>query len=184
MFFRSNILALVGGGTQPRYPENKVMLWDDHQMKCIGELNFKSRVFGVRLRKDRVVVILEQKVFIYVFNNLKLIEAIETCYNPRGLGAINQVGEETVLITPEKNVGEVRITSYDAELKANTKVINAHQNQLAALVLNYEGNILATASEKGTLIRLWNTLTGDMIQELRRGSDKAEINHISIDKES
>lgn len=97
-------------------------------MKCIGELNFKSRVFGVRLRKDRVVVILEQKVFIYVFNNLKLIEAIETCYNPRGLGSINQVGEDTILVTPEKNIGEVRITSYDAELKSNTKVINAHQN--------------------------------------------------------
>lgn len=58
-------------------------------MKCIGELNFKSNVYGVKLRKDRVVVILEQKVFVYVFNNLKLIEAIDTSFNPRGLGAIN-----------------------------------------------------------------------------------------------
>ena len=29
------------------------MLWDDSQMKCIGELNFKSEVKGVKLRKEK-----------------------------------------------------------------------------------------------------------------------------------
>jgi hypothetical protein len=32
---------------------NKVMIWDDSQLKVIGELNFKTPVKGVRLRKDK-----------------------------------------------------------------------------------------------------------------------------------
>ena len=53
MMFRTNILALVGGGDKPKFAENKVFLWDDLSFKCIGELSFKSRVRAVKLTKDK-----------------------------------------------------------------------------------------------------------------------------------
>ena len=53
MLYRTNIIALVGGGESPKFPTNKVMLWDDSQLKCIGELNFKSDVKAVRLTEDK-----------------------------------------------------------------------------------------------------------------------------------
>lgn len=74
MFYRSNILALVGGGSTPAFQTNKVLMWDDNQQKCIGEMSFKAPVKAVRLRKEKIVVVLEHKVYVYKFSDMKLIE--------------------------------------------------------------------------------------------------------------
>jgi hypothetical protein len=52
MLFKSNIIALVGGGSKPAFPPTQFVLWDDHQKKSIGSIDFKSNIKAVRLRKD------------------------------------------------------------------------------------------------------------------------------------
>ncbi len=47
---------------------------------------------------------------------------------------------------PEKKVGSVRIVHFDKASKIVS--VAAHQSQLAALALNNEGTLLATASDK------------------------------------
>ena len=53
MLYRSNIIALVGGGDHPKYLTNKVIIWDDNQKKVISELKFCTEVKGLRMRKDK-----------------------------------------------------------------------------------------------------------------------------------
>ena len=53
MLYRCNILALVGGGKFPKYSQNKVILWDDHQSTVITALRFTSVVKNVKLKKDK-----------------------------------------------------------------------------------------------------------------------------------
>ncbi|CAA3016769.1 autophagy-related 18a-like [Olea europaea subsp. europaea] len=172
MLFRCNILALVGGGDSPQYPLNKVMIWDDHQSRCIGELSFRSEVRGVRLRRDRIVVILEQKIFVYNFADLKLLHQIETIANPKGLCAVSHVAGSFVLVCPGLQKGQVKVEHYASK---RTKFIMAHDSRIACFTLSQDGNLLATASSKGTLVRIFNTHDGTLIQEVRRGADRAEI---------
>jgi WD40 repeat protein len=63
-------------------------------------------------------------------------------------------------------------------------LINAHDGNINAIALNMDGSRLATASEKGTLIRVFNTYTGEKVQEVRRGAEKAYIYSISFSPDS
>ncbi|XP_008376337.2 autophagy-related protein 18d-like isoform X2 [Malus domestica] len=177
MLFRCNILVLVGSGDNSQYPPNKVMIWDDHQSRCIGEFSFRSEVRAVKLRRDRIVVVLEHKIYGYNFMDLKLLHQIETVANPRGLCSLSHHPNTSVLACPGLQRGQVRIEHFGLNL---TKLINAHDSHIACLTLTMDGLLLATASNKGTLIRIFNTMDGTRLQEVRRGVDRAEIYSIAL----
>lgn len=181
MLFRCNILALVGGGSCPKFPVHKVMIWDDHQNRCIGELSFRSEVRAVRLRRDRVVVALDSKVYVYNFADLSLLDHVITSENPKGLCVLCPHPTNNVLACPGAAKGHVRVELYDHR---KTTLIAAHEAALACIALNATGTRLATASEKGTLIRVYDTMTGDLLQEVRRGTDKAEIYSLAFNASS
>ena len=69
-------------------------------------------------------MVLESKTYVYNFQNLKLIEVIETCTNQKGICAVSPSKEVCVLAAPEKKVGTVRIVHFDKGSK--TQLINAH----------------------------------------------------------
>ncbi|KAG7531147.1 WD40 repeat, partial [Arabidopsis suecica] len=181
MLFRCNILALVGGGPDPQYPPCKVMIWDDHQNRCIGELSFRSDVRSVRLRRDRIIVVLEQKIFVYNFADLKLMHQIETIANPKGLCAVSQGAGSLVLVCPGLQKGQVRVEHYASK---RTKFIMAHDSRIACFALTQDAHLLATASSKGTLLRVFNTADGTLLQEVRRGADRADIYSLAFSSDA
>ncbi|XP_038996512.1 autophagy-related protein 18a-like [Hibiscus syriacus] len=110
MFFRYNILTLVGGAP------TRVMIWDDHQNRCIEELSFRSEVRSVRLRRNRIVIVLEQKIFVYNFADLKVLHQIEIIAKPKGLCAASQGSGSLVLVCPGLQKGQVRVEHLLLEL--------------------------------------------------------------------
>lgn len=172
MMYRSNLIAVVGGGQTPRYPRNKVFIWDDHQGRNVGELAFEHHVKAVRMRRDKIVVVLKFKTYVYRFNDLKLMDQITTLANNRGLVSLCSDPNHSVLALPGLTKGSIRVELYDLR---KAYLINAHETDLSCFALNNVGSRICSASEKGTLIRIWDCYTGDQLRELRRGADRADI---------
>jgi hypothetical protein len=140
----------------------------------------------VRLRRERLAVALEHKVYVYNFADLKLQHATETASNALGLLALSPAPGPAVLACPGLHRGGVRLAWYDADSSGGgttgpsaagrrTRFVAAHDGALAALALSEDGARLATASDKGTLVRVFDTASGAPLAELRRGADRAVI---------
>jgi len=183
MLNRCNILALVGGGKSPKYANNKVIIWDDHQSKVVSELRFTTPVLNVKLKKDKLVVVCDHKIYIFNLLNFQNIDSIDTTENNKGLVSISSDPNSSVFVLahPDNTQGNVRVKFFDNESSTHIK---AHESSIAAITLNSDGTLLATASDKGTLIRIFDTLTGNMLQEVRRGSEKAVIYSLCFNAQS
>jgi WD repeat-containing protein 45 len=108
-------------------------------------------------------VALEFHIYVYNFKDLKLLHKVETYANPMGLCAVSQLADSMVLACPGLHKGEVRVEHY-AKKKIND--VMAHHSSLACFVLTFDGKFLATASTRGTLVRVFNTANGAMLQEV------------------
>lgn len=53
MLQRTNLLAIVSGGSRPKFADNTLLIYDDLTKKFILELTFSSPIRAVRLRKDK-----------------------------------------------------------------------------------------------------------------------------------
>ncbi|KAL2940967.1 Autophagy-related protein 18a [Bienertia sinuspersici] len=175
MLFRSNIFALVE--SHPTSPPHKVIIWDAHRSSCLCELSFRSDVRSVRLRNDRIIVVLLHKIFVYNFLDLKLLHQIETFANPKGLCEVSSLANSFVLVCPGLEKGQIRVEHFGSK---RTKFVLAHDSVIASMALTLDGRLLATASSKGTLVRVFNTLDGSLLQEVRRGTDRAEIQSLAF----
>ncbi|KAL8825071.1 MAG: hypothetical protein Q9170_007939 [Blastenia crenularia] len=174
MLGRANYVSLVGGGKNPRFPTNKVIIWDDAKQLVVVTLEFRSQVFQARLSRSQILVALLNSVSLYAFSSPpKKVSSFETADNPSGLCCLGS----KIVAFPGRTPGQVQIVEIGT---GNVSIIPAHGSPLKAMSLSPNGEILATASETGTLIRLFSTTNCARISELRRGVDPAAILSLAI----
>ncbi|KAJ7499035.1 WD40-repeat-containing domain protein [Mycena latifolia] len=193
----SSLLFLLGGGRSPLYPPNKVVLWDDTLGTEVAELEFRERVRGLACRRGWLAVALRRRVVLFELGEeVTRYGEWDTWDNPRGLLALASGTYATLLAIPGRQMGHVQLIHLPPcvpptpigppsssppqkppppPTKHPVSIIAAHTTALTTLSVPPSGRLLATTSSRGTLVRTWDAVTGKLVREFRRGTDKAEI---------
>lgn len=190
MLHRTNMVAIVGGGSRPKYADNTVLIWDDKEKRFVLEFTFSSKVMALRMRRDKLFVTLRNQIHVFSFPNLPVkLFSFDTIDNPKGLIEVSplNMSEKQLLVFPAHKIGSLQIVDLaltEPGLSTTPVCISAHQTEIACIALNQHGTKLATASKKGTLIRVFDTLKKVQLVELRRGADPAILYCINFSPDS
>nr|POE71958.1 autophagy-related protein 18 [Quercus suber] len=195
--FSTSLVALI---LTPRL----LRIVNTRRQSTICELSFHGMVVAVKMNRKRLVVIIEELTFIYDIGNMHLLHQQSTPLNPAGICAISPSSENNYLVIPHcqksppnpqsqpshvpKSVSKETISGdvllYDLNKMEEVTVIQAHQTPVSCLAINSDGTLLATSSEKGTVIRIFSIPDGKKLFQFRRGSMPARIYCMSFNATS
>lgn len=174
MRFDTNLLAIVGTGEQPAMSPRRLCFFNTKTGASKRDLNFKTSILAVRLSRKRFVVVLQDRTFVYDLNSTTILEEIETVPNTKGLCAFAPNSEECYLALPA-STSKGSALVYKASEPELICQIDAHQAPLAAMVFSLSGMYLATASEKGTMVRVHLVTQATKSHSFRRGTYPSTI---------
>ena len=90
MLYRTNYLALIGGGVHARFPPNMLIIWDDLKRKISLQEDFANPILNVLLSRTKIIVVLVDELYIYEFTTpLKKLYTYKTHpQNEQGLASL------------------------------------------------------------------------------------------------
>lgn len=186
---------------------NVVIFWDAVLERELKRFDFYEPVLGVRLTSRWMAVILEERTIL--FQHQEIVNQVPTSVPPQMSASVESMDREEpatvrapnslhsihptatntfalaalsndLLLLPAKTIGQVQVISLQFGGSSTKRVLRAHKGALRCLALSEDASVLATASEQGTLIRVFDTIKLDQIAELRRGTDSAIINSLAF----
>ncbi|KAH1117212.1 hypothetical protein GLYMA_17G070200v4 [Glycine max] len=179
MLFSSSLLAIVGAGDQPSLSPRRLCLFNTTTGAALRELNFLTSILAVRMNRQRLIVILQDKAYVYEINSLTILDTIDTVPNIKGLCAFSPCLDACYLALPASTTkgSALLYNVMDCHLHCE---IEAHRSPLAAMVLSSNGMYIATASEQGTIIRVHLVSDATKSYSFRRGTYPSTIFSLSF----
>lgn len=185
VLFSSSLVALV---LSPR----RLHIKNTKRDSLICEMTFATSILAIRMNRKRLVVVLEDQMYMYDIQNMKLLYTIETSPNPTAICALSSSSDNCYLAYPlpqkaatapahvppnsthiSPTSGEILI--FDALKLEAVNVVEAHKSPLSCIIFNSEGTVMATSSDKGTIIRVFSVPDGHKLYQFRRGSMPSRI---------
>jgi WD40 repeat protein len=119
-----------------------------------------------------LIVILLNSAVIYDIEHRKVQCELVTAQNTHGAGDLVTT-DGSILALCGVEGGTVSVSDLMSERPP--VVFQAHQHGVAGIKFSPDGSVIATASEKGTLIRLFDSVTGMNLSVFRRGTIPSKV---------
>ncbi|GMT10562.1 hypothetical protein PFISCL1PPCAC_1859, partial [Pristionchus fissidentatus] len=160
--FNSSLLTLVS-----RKNPRLMQVYHFINRSLICEHKFGSSILNVKMNRDRLVVCLEECIHVYNLRDMKVMHTIcDTPPNRSGMIDLSSCGS---LLAYPGSTSSGQVHMFDAMSLSAVNSFMAHANPLSALRFNSEGTKIATASTKGTVIRVFSVPNGTKLFEFQRG---------------
>lgn len=174
---KTNIVIFVGTINNFNYLPNKIIIWDDIAQEILGLKLFDNEIIKIRVKIDKIFILTKNQIHVLDTNSLEEIDSFKLNLNDICLFDISLNDINTVLIWTNNIQGIINIKSYNTNKIYDIK---CHKDSIRCISINTAGTLIATASHRGTLIRIFDVSTGQLIQEVRRGSTYAIIKNITF----
>lgn len=232
MLFCSSLLAIVGTGEQASLSPRRLKIINTKRHTTICELTFPTSILSIRMNRERLIVLLEEIIYIYDITNMRLLHTVEIPPNPMGLVALSINSDNNYLAYPSpqkvtklngsnsvpngpgvdvtgingqhpsasnashlpnngvnshddlaglhdtsvtQSIRNGDVIIFDCKSLQPITVIDAHKTQLSTMAFSQDGTLLATASDKGTIVRVFSVERGVKLYQFRRGTYNTKI---------
>jgi WD40 repeat protein len=173
MLHKTNIILFVGKLETGAYPNNKLIIWDDIAQEIVSDISYTEPIVTFHATRRYVYVQTSKKLYVYELNTILLLKQFDMTQTP--VFAVSESEKDELVIYPSTEPGHVIVNSMDTHQVSD---IHAHYGTIENLCISMDGKYLATASEKGTLIRMFSMENRKLLREFRRGIDYVRIHQL------
>lgn len=192
---KTNMIIFVPGGEKPfnNKSKDRVITWDEAEGNItteFGSYNNKTPVLNVFMTISYIFTIYEKKIELITFPKHESIGTITTYPNPNGIYSMcvdpidNNLETKVTIATLGLKKGEIAIWKPKNKKKDDyIQIETPHRGNITVIELSRDGKIVATASENGTSIYVFDVNTKEILFKLRRGTNiyyNVGIHDISI----
>lgn len=215
MLFSTSLVVIVDKN-QGLQKSKKLKVVNTKRKSTICELTFPHEIVDVVMNRKRMCILLSSdQIFIYDISCMKLLQTIDVLEDK-----LKDVVHRQALPPPSHTLPDVKLalssddrsilcyTAYshstsDSYLLNDVVIFDAlnvtpinylntvHKGNITCLTVNHDGKLVATASEKGTIVRVFHTgadsdfdSNDPLFHEFRRGTRPCEIYGMKFDPQS
>jgi hypothetical protein len=189
-------------------------MWNTKERREICHLCFEALIYGVRMSHRRVIVLLREEVHILDLKTMRRLHVIDRCASPwldpsvaalchdslrgylafpmglaTGSPAASFAATQPLSVpaagTPARTEVKIGLVSLvDTYTLQPVGTLLAHRSPVQALALSPTGHMLATASAKASVIRVFSVPSFETLCVFRRGSNPCRIFGLSFSRDS